>query len=165
MRKPPKQVKQRCVFTTHTPVAAGNDEFDVDLLTRSFGPKYEKELGLSHDEFVALGRTDPQNSREPYGLTPLAIRMCRSTNGVSRKHGEVSRALWQKLWPEETIEKVPITHVTNGVHAPTWAAPLIQTLFEKYVGENWQAMVRDRGSGRRELRAFPMRSYGRRIRF
>jgi len=139
-----KQVKQQCVFTTHTPVAAGNDEFEVDLLMSSFGPNYEKELGLSRDEFVALGRRDPSNSHEAYGLTPLAIRMCRSTNGVSRKHGEVSRALWQKLWPEETIEQIPITHVTNGVHAPTWAAPLIQSLYEKYVGADWQAHVRDR---------------------
>jgi starch phosphorylase len=139
-----KQVKQSCVFTTHTPVAAGNDEFAIDLLTRSFGRSYEAELGLSHDEFIALGRTDPQNSQEPYGLTPLAIRMCRSTNGVSRKHGEVSRTLWQRLWPEETIERVPITHVTNGVHAPTWAAPLIQSLYEKYVGAAWQVQMRNR---------------------
>jgi starch phosphorylase len=139
-----KQVKQSCVFTTHTPVAAGNDEFDVELLARSFGPTYEKELGLNHEEFLALGRTDPKDAREPFGLTPLAIRMCRSTNGVSRKHGEVSRALWQKLWPTDQIEQVPITHVTNGVHARTWAAPLIQALYEKYVGENWSAVARNR---------------------
>lgn len=141
-----KLVRQRCVFTTHTPVAAGNDEFDIDLLARSFGPNYEKELGLSHEEFVALGRIDPQNPREAYGLTPLAIRMSRSTNGVSRKHGEVSRALWQKLWPEETIDQVPITHVTNGVHAPTWVAPLIRSLYEKHVGGDWQAIAHDRAS-------------------
>jgi starch phosphorylase len=139
-----KLVRQRCVFTTHTPVAAGNDEFDIDLLTRSFGPGYEKELGLSHDEFIALGRSDPKNTAEAYGLTPLAIRMSRSTNGVSRKHGEVSRALWQKLWPERKIEEVPITHVTNGVHAPTWVAPLIRSLYEKYVGEDWSAKLRNR---------------------
>ena len=139
-----QQVRQRCVFTTHTPVAAGNDEFDVDLLTRSFGPSYEKELGLTHEEFIALGRSDPRNRREPFGLTPLAIRMCRSTNGVSRRHGEVSRALWQKLWPEKKIEDVPISHVTNGVHAPTWAALLIRSLYEKYVGNDWPAQVRDR---------------------
>ncbi len=139
-----KQVRQSCVFTTHTPVAAGNDEFEIDLLTRSFGRSYEEELGLSHEEFLALGRSDPQDPAEAYGLTPLAIRMCRSTNGVSRKHGEVSRALWQQLWPEEKIEDVPITYVTNGVHAPTWAAPLIQSLYEKYVGDAWQVKLRDR---------------------
>jgi len=64
--------------------------------------------------------------------------MCRSTNGVSRKHGEVSRALWQKLWPAETVDRVPITYVTNGVHAPTWVAPLLRSLFEKHIGTDWQ---------------------------
>jgi starch phosphorylase len=138
-----KLVRERCVFTTHTPVAAGNDEFEVDLLTRSFGSSYEEELGLTREEFVALGRTDPNNPGEPYGLTPLAIRMCRSTNGVSRKHGEVSRALWQKLWPEDTVEQVPITHVTNGVHAPSWIAPLIKSLYEKHIGPDWAVQLRD----------------------
>ena len=138
------RVRERCVFTTHTPVAAGNDEFEIDLLTRSFGASFEKELGLSHAEFVALGRTDLTNPREAFGLTPLAIRMCRSTNGVSRKHGEVSRALWQKLWPQETVDQVPITHVTNGVHAPTWVAPLLRSLYEKYLGADWQTKLHDR---------------------
>ncbi|HEV2828788.1 MAG TPA: alpha-glucan family phosphorylase [Pyrinomonadaceae bacterium] len=137
------QVRERCVFTTHTPVAAGNDEFEVELLSRSFGTSFEAELGLSHEEFIALGRVNPENSKEPFGLTPLAIRMCRSTNGVSRKHGEVSRALWQKLWPEATIEQVPITHVTNGVHAPTWVAPLLRSLFEKHIGDDWQMKMHD----------------------
>jgi starch phosphorylase len=130
-------VRERCVFTTHTPVAAGNDEFAVDLIERSFGSTYEEQLGLSHEEFLGLGRLDPKNTTEPFGLTPLALRLCRSTNGVSRKHGEVSRALWQKLWPEKTLNEVPITHVTNGVHAPTWVAPTIRALYEKYVGKDW----------------------------
>ena len=150
-----KLVRQRCVFTTHTPVAAGNDEFEVDLLSRSFGEDYEKELGLTHEEFVALGRIDPGNSDEPYGLTPLAIRMCRSTNGVSRKHGEVSRALWQKLWPEDAIQQVPITHVTNGVHAPTWVAPLMGSLYEKHVGSNWPQQVRDRAGWAQAIARIP----------
>lgn len=139
-----EQVKSRCVFTTHTPVAAGNDEFAVELVTRAFGPDYEKELGLTHDEFIALGRVDSKNTKEAYGLTPLAIRMCRSTNGVSRKHGEVSRSLWNKLWPERKAEEIPISSVTNGVHAPTWTAPLIQALYEKYVDANWTEVLHDR---------------------
>jgi starch phosphorylase len=137
-------VKKRCVFTTHTPIAAGNDEFEPQLIKRCFGSTYEKELGLSPEEFISLGRVDPENADEPFGLTPLAIRMCRSTNGVSRKHGEVSRALWQKLWPDRTIEEVPITYVTNGVHAPTWVAPLIRSLYQKYVGADWSYKVLDR---------------------
>ena len=139
-----KKVRERCVFTTHTPVAAGNDEFESKLVMRSFGESYTAELGLESEEFIALGRTERENTDEAFGLTPLAIRMCRSTNGVSRKHGEVSRALWQKLWPGKTIDEVPITHVTNGVHAPTWAAPLIRALYEKYVGPDWAECVRDR---------------------
>jgi starch phosphorylase len=138
-------VRERCVFTTHTPVAAGNDEFDVSLVKRCFGPAYPKELGLSEEELIALGRVEPDNPGEAFGLTPLAIRMCRSTNGVSRKHGEVSRALWQKLWPGKTVDEVPITHVTNGVHAPTWVAPLIRSLYQKYVGEDWAQCLHDRG--------------------
>ncbi len=136
-----KQVRDLCVFTTHTPVAAGNDEFDGDLVAKCFGSGYERELGLSHDEFLALGRIDPTNPKENFGLTPLAIRMSRSTNGVSRKHGEVSRALWQKLWPERTIDQIPITHITNGVHAPTWVAPVIESLYQKHVGEDWREQI------------------------
>lgn len=149
------QVRQRCVFTTHTPVAAGNDEFELDLLRRSFGTSFETDLGLSHEEFVALGRINPENAKEPYGLTPLAIRMCRSTNGVSRKHGEVSRALWQKLWPETTIDVVPITHVTNGVHTPTWVAPLLRSLFEKHVGNDWQTKMHDAAAWAEEVSRIP----------
>jgi glycogen phosphorylase len=136
-------VKRQCVFTTHTPVAAGNDEFDASLVTRAFGPAYLKELGLTGDEFLALGRVDPGNKSERYGLTPLAIRMCRSTNGVSRKHGEVSQALWQKLWPKKPLSEVPISYITNGVHAPTWISPLLRYLFEKYVGGDWETKLRN----------------------
>ncbi len=136
-------VKRQCVFTTHTPVAAGNDEFEASLVTRAFGPGYLNELGLTEEEFLALGRVDPANKSERYGLTPLAIRMCRSTNGVSRKHGEVSRALWQKLWPEKKVEEIPIGHITNGVHAPTWISPLLRYLFEQHVGDDWEAKLRN----------------------
>src|SRR5262245_12887271 len=137
------KVREKCVFTTHTPVAAGNDEFDSALVLRSFGPVYAQELGLSHDQFLALGRVDLNNTEERYGLTPLAIRMCRSTNAVSRKHEEVSRALWQRLWPTRQLSEIPITHVTNGVHAPTWIAPLLRSLLEKHLGMDWEMTLRD----------------------
>lgn len=150
-----KLVRERSVFTTHTPIAAGNDEFEPDLVARCFGETYERELGLTHEEFVALGRVDPLNPKEPFGLTPLAIRMCRSTNGVSRKHGEVSRALWQKLWPRREVAEVPITHITNGVHAPTWVAPLIRSLYEKHVGEDWPAQAHDRARWEQGIARMP----------
>lgn len=130
-------VRARCVFTTHTPVAAGNDEFEPAVVEKCFGDSYEQALRLTHDQFLDLGRVDTTNDLEWYGLTPLAIRMCRSTNGVSQKHGEVSRALWQRLFPGAAAQDVPITYVTNGVHMPTWVAPPIRALLEKYVGENW----------------------------
>lgn len=137
-------VRKRCVFTTHTPVAAGNDEFEVELVERCFGSAYQEQLGLAPEEFIGLGRIEPQNADERYGLMPLAIRMSRSTNGVSRKHGEVSRALWQKLWPQRAVADVPITYVTNGVHAPTWVAPLVRSLYERYVGPDWSEQARNR---------------------
>jgi len=136
-------VRQQCVFTTHTPVAAGNDEFDATLVTRVFGPSYPRELGLTEEQFLGLGRVEPYNKAERFGLTPLAIRLCRSTNGVSRKHGEVSRALWQKLWPEKNVTEVPITYITNGVHAATWVSPLLRAVFEQHIGHDWEAKLRD----------------------
>jgi starch phosphorylase len=143
-----ESVRAQCVFTTHTPVAAGNDEFDPALVLRCFGSDYLNELGLSQDDFLGLGRVDPANNEERFGLTPLAIRMCRSTNGVSKKHGEVSRVLWQELWPEKRAEEIPITHITNGVHAPTWVSPLLRYLYERYIGVDWTTQLRDRGRWR-----------------
>ena len=149
------RVKQQCVFTTHTPVAAGNDEFDAALVLRAFGTSYFKELGLSEDEFLALGRVDAANKSERYGLTPLAIRMCRSTNGVSRKHGEVSRALWQKLFLGKTLEEVPITYVTNGVHAPTWMSSPLRYLVEHHIGHDWDAKIRDQKTWAEAIASIP----------
>ncbi|HEX6046486.1 MAG TPA: alpha-glucan family phosphorylase [Pyrinomonadaceae bacterium] len=148
-------VRRQCVFTTHTPVAAGNDEFDAALVARVFGPTYARDLRLTDDQFLGLGRVEPNNNTERFGLTPLAIRMCRSTNGVSRKHGEVSRALWQKLWPEKSLAEVPITYVTNGVHVPTWVSPMLRWLFEKNIGSDWDAKLRDAKAWKDAVAAIP----------
>lgn len=150
-----ERVRQQCVFTTHTPVAAGNDEFEAALVARAFGSAYLKELGLTEDEFLALGRVESGNKSERYGLTPLAIRMCRSTNGVSRKHGEVSRALWQKLWQAQKLEDVPITYITNGVHAPTWISPLLRHLLEQHVGQNWELGLRNETEWKEAIAGIP----------
>jgi len=136
------RVREWCVFTTHTPVAAGHDEFDGALVQKCFGDWPGTALGLSREEFLKLGRVDGE-SQESFGLTPLALRMCRSTNGVSRKHGEVSRQLWQRIWPSRTVDEVPITSVTNGVHPSTWVAPLLRRLYEQSVGEDWIDRSRD----------------------
>lgn len=149
-------VKERCVFTTHTPISAGNDTFDASLIEKCLDASYEQALGLSHDEFLDLGRVDTNDDLEWYGLSPLAIKMSRSTNGVSRKHGEVSRALWQRLFPAGTeVSDVPITSVTNGVHAPTWVAPLLRQLFEKFIGTDWVHVSHEKDDWSRAVEQIP----------
>lgn len=139
-----KFVKANCVFTTHTPVAAGNDSFSPALVKACFDENFIEGLKLSNEEFFALGRAVEADEKEWFGMTPLAIKMARSSNGVSEKHGEVSRELWLKMFPEGTkAEDVPITFITNGVHAPTWIAPVLKNLYEKQIGENWAEILRD----------------------
>ncbi len=137
------EVRSRSAFTTHTPVAAGHDEFSAQLIESCFGPDYWDGLGLSREEFFDLGRINAGDESELFGLTPLALRMCRSTNGVSKKHGEVSRELWNKVWPESRVEDVPITSLTNGVHAPTWVSPMLASVFRERVGEDWAEVLQD----------------------
>jgi glycogen phosphorylase len=137
-------VREQCVFTTHTPVSAGNDVFSPEDLRDCFDAGFIEALKLTEDEFLALGRTDPDDEKEFFGMTPLALRMCRSANGVSEKHGEVSRDLWVSMFPgAESSADVPITHVTNGVHAPTWIAPLYQELYSTAIGEDWRKTLAD----------------------
>lgn len=137
-------VRRQCVFTTHTPVAAGNDMFEPKKLGECFSSEYIASLKLTNDEFLALGRVVLADHAEYFGMTPLALRMCRSANGVSAKHGEVSRGLWLKMFPGLTDSRqVPITSITNGVHAPTWVAPVFQNLYEDRIGGNWHEIVRD----------------------
>lgn len=138
------QVRSKCVFTTHTPVSAGNDTFAPDTLIGCFSSDYIASLKITRDEFLALGRANLANDSEYFGMTPLAIRMCRSANGVSEKHGEVSRELWLKMFPDlADAGSVPITSVTNGVHVPTWVAPAFQSIYEKALGPEWNEVVRD----------------------
>ena len=150
-----REVRSRCAFTTHTPVAAGHDEFVAALIEKCFGDGYWEGLGLAREEFLNLGRVKEGDAEELFGLTPLALRMCRSSNGVSRKHGEVSRELWNKMWPERRVEEVPITSVTNGVHAPTWVSPLLRSLFEERVGPGWTEVLHDAEAWSRAVDAIP----------
>lgn len=144
-----RNVRERCVFTTHTAVAGGGDNFNIELLKKCFG-SYAEGLGLTETEFHNLG-LDPGSSPDTFGLTPLALRMCRSTNGVSREHGEISRSLWQALWPERAVEDVPITQITNGIHPCTWVAPPIRAVYEKRIGHDWFEKTRDPEKWSREV--------------
>ena len=122
------------VFTTHTPVEAGHDYFSPDLMSRYFS-ETARELGLSQAEFFDLGRT--QRGGE-FCMTVLALRAAARANGVSKLHGEVSRRMWQSLWPNVPVEEVPIRHVTNGVHFRSWISAEFNQLYDRYLGPNWR---------------------------
>jgi len=116
------------VFTTHTPVPAGNDRFPVDLM-RTYFEGYAGKLGLAFKVFMALGREDQRDDSELFCMTVLALRLSRFSNGVSKLHGEVSRRMWQKVWPNNPVEDVPIGSITNGIHAATWVSKDMATLY------------------------------------
>ena len=99
--------------------------------------------GLDEDVVLALGRTHPEDEHEPFGITQLAIRTARATNAVSRRHGEVAREMWQELWPGRPLSEVPITHVTNGVHVPTWLGRPMRALLDEHLGAGWITRAAD----------------------
>lgn len=125
------------VFTTHTPVSAGHDYFTPELLERYFGV-YVKSLGYDFDDFVGLGRENPSNVDELFCMTILALRLSARANAVSRLHGEVSRAMWQGLWPDLPTHEIPIGHVTNGVHLPSWTSREVSDLYDRYLDGHWR---------------------------
>ena len=130
------RVSREVVFTTHTPVPAGHDRFHGGLMDEHLGPLRER-LGLSHESLMALGRENPGNSQEDFCMTVLGLRLARRSNAVSALHGEVSRAMWTGLYPGRTEDAVPIGHITNGVHVPTWLAPQMFRLYDRHLGTGW----------------------------
>jgi starch phosphorylase len=131
-----RRVSLYTVFTTHTPVPAGHDRFSPDLVEEHLGVFREK-LGLSHDEFMAVGRVNPKDKSEAFCMTVLALKTSRLANGVSAIHADVSRMMWQCLWPTRPEAEVPIGHITNGVHVLSWLAPQMYQLFETRLGQDW----------------------------
>jgi starch phosphorylase len=125
------------IFTTHTPVAAGHDNFAPDLMARYFSD-YANRLGLSWRDFLALGRKDANDEHEPFSLTVLALRMAEHSNGVSRLHGQVTRRMWQSLWPDVPEEELPIGHVTNGIHIRSWISQEMDEIYNRYLGTHWR---------------------------
>lgn len=124
------------IFTTHTPVPAGNDRFPVELIDKYFEDVYE-EMNVEEARFMALGRENPFDEKEDFCMTVLAIRCAFSCNGVSRLHGDVSRKMWNRVWPYLPSHEVPIGHITNGVQTLSWTSDEMMRLFNRYLGPGW----------------------------
>jgi starch phosphorylase len=131
-----RRVSLHTVFTTHTPIPAGHDRFSPDMVEEHLGV-FRERLGLSHDDFMALGRVNPRDSSEPFCMTVLALKNSRRANGVSAIHADVSRRMWRSLWPARPEVEVPIGHITNGVHILSWLAPQMDQLFETHLAKDW----------------------------
>lgn len=136
-------VRASTVFTTHTPVPAGHDVFNWDLMDRFFS-HYWPRLGLQREQFLELARHD-QVWGPGFSMTVLALRMAGRTNGVAALHGEVSRAMWQWLWPHTPVDEVPIGHVTNGVHLETWLGPDMGALLDAHLPPGWRERLDEPG--------------------
>ncbi|MGE4384472.1 MAG: alpha-glucan family phosphorylase [Endomicrobiaceae bacterium] len=133
-----KVVKATCVFTTHTPVPAGNEVFSPSLAFAYF-ESLCKDIGITKDQFLSLGRDlDAEKcDKEDFSMTVLALKACGKANGVSRLHATVSRQMWQNIWPELPRKEIPITHITNGIHTNTWISYEFAGLFQRYLGDAW----------------------------
>ncbi|HEX6725501.1 MAG TPA: alpha-glucan family phosphorylase [Gaiella sp.] len=130
-----------CVFTTHTPVPAGNETYETSSFLEAFAD-LPARVGIDEARFLDLCRTHPGSDEWP-GMTPLALRLSRRANAVSMRHGEVAREMWRPLFGAASADEVPITHVTNGVHLPTFLSPPMRTLLDRHLGEDWLARASD----------------------
>jgi len=135
--------KSRTVFTTHTPVPAGNDTYPGDEVQHAIGD-LAAELSTPVSDVIALGRTNPEDAAQPFGVTQAALRLSRAANAVSRRHGEVAREMWHQLWPDRQLDKVPIGYVTNGAHFPTWVGAPMRALLDRHLGPDWLDRAADR---------------------
>lgn len=138
-------VAREVVFTTHTPVPAGHDRFPAHLIDEHLGPLGD-ELGLSPENLMGFGRVYSNDSTETFCMTVLGLKLSRRANAVSALHGEVSREMWWKLYPGRPEEGVPIGHITNGVHVPSWLAPQMRRLYDRHLGVGWQFRSGDKNT-------------------
>ncbi|MGI8478028.1 MAG: alpha-glucan family phosphorylase [Thermomicrobiales bacterium] len=134
------RVRQSTVFTSHTPVPAGHDVFPAEMMDRYFA-HYWPQLGLDRETFLALGRHG--GSDAGFNLTALSMRLAERRNGVSEKHGEITRSMWHDIWPGMAAEDAPITSVTNGVHLPTWISWRITRMLDAHLGREWRDRQED----------------------
>ncbi len=131
-----RDVAQHTVFTTHTPVPAGHDRFDGGLMEEHLGPLRDS-LRISYEQMMGLGRVEPHNEGEPFCMTVLGLKLSRRANAVSALHGHVSRRMWAHLWPWRVEEEIPIGHITNGVHVPSWLAWQMLQLYDRNFPVGW----------------------------
>jgi len=124
------------VFTTHTPVTAGIDEFPAWMIQKYFG-EYVGELGIDIPALLALGRVNGADSEEPFNMARLAIREAAAVNGVSRLHRRVTRKMWSDMWEDVPFDEIPVEYVTNGIHIPSWVSHDMATLLDRYLGPGW----------------------------
>ena len=124
------------VFTTHTPVPAGNDRFSPELVDYYLA-NYYREFGITKDEFMALGRENTHDKNETFCMTVLALKTAAGSNGVSKLHGSVSRNMWKNIWPNLPVHEVPIGHITNGIQVLSWTSDEMMRLFNRYLGPRW----------------------------
>ncbi len=132
-----KATKAECIFTTHTPVEAGHDRFSPDMMNYAM-QQFSRELKLKHADLMALGRVNPQKEQEPFCMTVLALKASRAANGVSELHGQVSREMWQCLYPGKSVEEVPIGHITNGIHMLGWMKGALRRYWKRRLGPDYE---------------------------
>ncbi len=126
-----ERIRATSIFTTHTPVAAGHDAFPFSMMEKHFAG-YWNDLGITKEQFLALGEY-----ADAFNMTVLAFNLAGRRNGVSKLHGRVTRRMWQSVWPDTPEDQIPVTSITNGVHAPTWIAPELARLFDRHLGPEW----------------------------
>lgn len=129
-------IPRATVFTTHTPVAAGHDEFHIDLV-KPYLHSFEKRLGTNVDEMISWGQPEGSDPKTPISMFVLGLRMAQYCNGVSELHGKVARRMWSHVWPGRPEDEIPITHITNGIHIPSWISIENHLLFQRYLDPDW----------------------------
>jgi starch phosphorylase len=128
--------RARTVFTTHTPVPAGNDSYPRDQAAAAV-EGLAQELGITPLDVIAFGTAHPEEGADAFGVTQAALHLSSAAGGVSRRHGRIAREMWNELWPELDPDQVPIGHVTNGVHVPTWIGAPMRELLDRHLGSDW----------------------------
>jgi starch phosphorylase len=133
--------RAQCIFTTHTPVEAGHDRFAPELMDYAF-QLYRQQLPVPFQDIMPLGRVHPEDAHEPFCMTVLALKMSRAANGVSELHGDVSRHMWQSLYPGTPVEKVPIGHITNGIHMLGWMKGSVRQFWREKMKDKREGVVK-----------------------